>query len=115
VKTRTVIERIGERMGDIDYAFDFRSRYENCCTSSERRDEMCAQDISRLRELEHRIKAGESLDIRDGEWWYHVIDVGMYDGWPYWKPTPAVFVVEPVMGGGTWKFWYNIDEIRTAK
>ena len=30
--------------------------------------------------------------------------VCMYDGWPYWKPTPALLVESP-LGGSEWKFF----------
>ena len=33
--------------------------------------------------------------------------VGMYDGWPYWTPTPAVQHAG-VLGGGDTCFWYDL-------
>lgn len=33
-----------------------------------------------------------------------ILSVCMYDGWPYWKPMPAVHFVGP-MGSGEWNFF----------
>jgi hypothetical protein len=30
----------------------------------------------------------------------------MYDGWPYWKPTPAILTSGPL--GSEWHFFYDI-------
>jgi len=33
-----------------------------------------------------------------------VIKLCMYDGWPYWKPTPAILHTSP-LGGSEWSFF----------
>jgi hypothetical protein len=33
---------------------------------------------------------------------FAVLDLRMYDGWPYWVPTPAVLIVSP-MGTAEWR------------
>jgi hypothetical protein len=33
-----------------------------------------------------------------------IFAIGMYDGWPYWKPTPALLVESP-LGGSEWIFF----------
>lgn len=109
-ETRTV--RIGERVGDIDWSYDFRSHFNNMCSNDARRDEACAQQVAKLRELESAIQSDKPMRATsDGGWprcgWGRVLDVGMYDGWPYWKPTPAVLVAGPL--GAEWKFFYSLD------
>lgn len=41
-----------------------------------------------------------------GDWFRNpqVLRICMYDGWPYWKPTPAIFHSSP-LGGGEWSFF----------
>lgn len=102
--------REGERMGAIDYSYDFRLRYENYCISPENRQQRCDADVSRLHEVENRFKTGELLQVCVRDYWHNLIDVGMYDGWPYWSPTPAVFTSGVL--GGEWHFWYDISAIR---
>lgn len=38
-----------------------------------------------------------------GEWGKRILMICMYDGWPYWKPTPAIFYEGPL--GGEWAFF----------
>lgn len=33
-----------------------------------------------------------------------ILDICMYDGWPYWEPRPAVCYVGP-LGSAEWKFF----------
>jgi hypothetical protein len=33
-----------------------------------------------------------------------IIAIGMYDGWPYWEPRPAVCFIGP-MNSGEWAFF----------
>lgn len=39
-----------------------------------------------------------------------IFKICMYDGWPYWKPTPAIYHSSP-LGGGEWAFFnsYGIN------
>lgn len=38
---------------------------------------------------------------------FEVVKVGMYDGWPYWKPTPAIGYIGP-MGSIEVAFFDNL-------
>jgi hypothetical protein len=105
-------ERIGERVGDIDWGYDFRSHFNNMCSSDERRDQACAESVAQLRAIDAAWKEGRTVRVTsDGGWprfgWGEVLDVGMYDGWPYWKPTPAVLKQGPL--GAEWKFFVHLD------
>lgn len=89
MKTRTVTERIGERLGDIDWSYDFRSH----CWGTNiggTNPEFVERAIELLRQVEEAFKAGKSVKVRYYEIFEPVIGVGMYDGWPYWRPVPSV-------------------------
>lgn len=86
--TRQVTERVGEYLGPIDWAYDFWAHSWDCGGCCNPR---CVEDgvrnlIRLLREPDRRwdfCSDGVSQEITL---------VGMYDGWPYWKPTPSVCV-----------------------
>lgn len=104
-------ERIGERVGDVDWSYDFRQHFDNLCANDERRNEQCDQKKGWLRKMEIAHKEGrEILATNYGGWprcgLHRVIDVGMYDGWPYWKPVPSV-MVEGTLGPE----WYSFCSI----
>lgn len=100
--TKTVYE--GEYLGPIDWSYNF-SQY-GCLNPDhiERAKQM-------LREFE---SGGEWEATTDGGWprvgWHNVLKVGMYDGWPYWKPTPSVLTAGPL--GCEWHSWSSLSEIR---
>lgn len=112
-ETRTV--RIGERVGDVDWLYDFRNHFNNLCTSDERRDEACEQAKDRLRKMEEAVKSGAEIRATtDGGWprcgLNRVIDVGMYDGWPYWRPVPSVQTM-----GTLGTEWHSFSAITTIE
>lgn len=112
MRTETHTVRIGERVGDIDWGYDFRQHFNNMCTSDARRDEACARSVAQLRAIDTAFREGRKVRVTtDGGWprfgWGDVLDVGMYDGWPYWKPTPAV--LKSGVFGGEWKFFHGLD------
>jgi hypothetical protein len=112
--TKTVYE--GERVGDIDYSFPFAaSNCYNCERTEESRAELIQRHVDLLLEIERRLAAGESLQVQTGGgYWHDVLSIGMYDGWPFWKPTPAVQRRDHVLGGAVWDFWYEIHGVRAS-
>lgn len=113
MKTRTVTVQEGEKLGPIDWSYDFKQH-----DWSEGRGGMnpafTAPAVEVLREVERRFNAGEKLAVwTAGDYRHDVYDIGMYDGWPFWKPTPCVFISSP-LGGGTWEVWYNLRAIAEA-
>lgn len=111
-ETHTV--RIGENVGPIDWSYDFRSHYNNLCTSKEGQDAACARGIARLRIIVERFTAGEVIRAtnyggspRCGI--YPVVDVGMYDGWPWWRPVPSVCLGGYL--GAEWSTFCRITDI----
>lgn len=105
MKTRMVEERIGEHLGDIDWSYDFLGHASLNPDYAIRAKEM-------LKAIESGLKVGESWQATtDGGWpkfgWHPVVLVGMYDGWPYWKPTPSVLMVGPL--GVEWHSWCSLS------
>lgn len=89
MKTRTVTEYIGEDMGPVDWSHPMAVEF------AEKSPEMAAL----LKEAEQH---PEGFLLVDDHGWYprQVYRVCMYDGWPYWKPTPAVLREGPL--GSEW-------------
>ena len=113
MRTETHTVRIGEKMGPIDWAYDFRTHFDNYCTSDKGRDEICAKRVAKLRLIDEAVKAGRTVYASNyGGYpriWARVLDVGMYDGWPYWKPVPSVMLASP-LGGGEWSYFSMLTE-----
>lgn len=112
-ETRT--ERIGENMGPIDWSYNFRKHFDCYCTSDEGRDEICERSKERLRTAEQRLKDGKrTLMTTYGGWprcgWGDVIEVGMYDGWPYWQPTPSIRISGTL--GAEWHSFDSFTDMR---
>lgn len=108
-ETRTV--QIGERVGDVDWSYDFRSHFGN--HGPDVADKRCKEAKDRLRAIEAAFRAGEPVEATtDGGWprcgWGVVLDVGMYDGWPYWKPVPSVYTRGPL--GGEWHSFVSLSD-----
>lgn len=106
--------RIGERVGDVDWSYNFRSHFDGLCSTDERRDEACTKAVEVLRDIESDLRAGKHIvATTDGGWprcgWGRVIDVGMYDGWPFWKPVPSVLTSGPL--GPSWHSFYMITGV----
>lgn len=108
-ETRTV--RVGERIADVDLAHEsFDEKPAGDLIAQ-------ADRIARFREMSEGIARGETWEATtDGGWprvgWGKVIDVGMYDGWPYWTPMPS-FLLSSHLGGG-WHCWRMLSEARRA-
>lgn len=101
MKLVTQQKRVGEHLGDIDWSYDFRSHFDLLCCNDAGRDESCETSKQQLAKLEFAFKAGKRLQATtSGGWprlgWHPVINIGMYDGWPYWKPVPSVCLQGPL-------------------
>lgn len=56
------------------------------------------------------VEPGDILEY-SGQFSHEVISVGMYDGWPFWTPTPAALTYGP-LGVGDWHFYYDITGVK---
>ena len=85
MKTRMVEERIGEACGPIDW---------------EHPKALGLPDIWREAEANpdgFRLLTAGDMATRT------IIEICMYDGWPYWRPTPAIHSMGPI--GAEWMFF----------
>lgn len=114
MRTETVTRRFGEKVGEIDWAYDFMRHF--ACTQPNRREESCEKAKAVLKQIEDRFKAGLcTFSTTYGGWprigFHEVVDVGMYDGWPYWYPVPSVYVRGVL--GCEWQHFNSITSILT--
>ncbi len=42
-----------------------------------------------------------------------IVNIGMYDGWPYWKPYPS-FAIEGIFGAET-HGWWQLNHVKEVK
>jgi hypothetical protein len=113
MRSRTVTEYDGELLGPIDWAFDFSQGVASMCSGPERKAERMSRYVELLWEVERRHLRGEKLRVCTSGFWHELLDVGMYDGWPFWKPTPALCVLGPL--GPAWDFYYELDDVKVMK
>ena len=79
MRTRMVKERIGENMGPVDWSHD------------------TAKDKPQIWRDAEKNPQGFLFNGR------LIYEICMYDGWPYWKPTPAISFLGPI--GPDWNFF----------
>ncbi|MGH3427715.1 MAG: hypothetical protein ACRDQZ_09145 [Mycobacteriales bacterium] len=110
MKTRTVVVQEGEHLGPIDWSYDF-TQHDWGPGRSGINPEHSKQATEWLRALEADPQSYEATT--DGGWpkmgWSRVIQVGMYDGWPFWRPVPSVLLSSPL--GSEWHSWYDLSGI----
>lgn len=81
MKTRTVIERIGENMGPVDWTHPKAAALPHVL-------------MEKLREAEK--DPAKFCYSPSGFSEFQIVSVCMYDGWPYWTPTPAFSYIGPL-------------------
>ena len=45
--------------------------------------------------------------------WGRVLKVGMWDGWPFWRPVPSVLI--DGWAGPEWSWWFGISDVREVQ
>ena len=102
--------REGENMGRIVKKYPWVEHYGNNCCSNKEKRRMANEARDRMFKIEKLFLQGKKMEILyDGEYWRKLLDIGMYDGWPFWKPTPAVYLKHS-LGGGEWRFYYEVND-----
>lgn len=113
MKSYQVTHYQGELLGPVDWSFDFVKDFENNynCGTKEQHEAEYNKRMDMLHALDKDYKKYQATT--DGQGWYFrdVLAVGMYDGWPYWKPMPSV-MIQSALGGGEWHSYKNIAHIR---
>lgn len=107
MRYRVETVREGELLGPVDWNYDFRQHFNSYGCSEERKDEFCERSKELLKKIADdpylwKVTLSHSYASRN------VLAVGMYDGWPYWKPTPAVMTSGTL--GAEWHFFYDLKE-----
>jgi hypothetical protein len=115
-ETKTV--RVGEKVAEIDWSYDFRKHFDNMCSGDEPKEAAFLRSKDMLKKMEDAVKSGRPIRATtDGGWprfgWHIVADVGMYDGWPYWTPTPSVMLIGPL--GAEWRCFSMVMDIDVEK
>lgn len=113
MKTRTVTVHEGELLGPVDWSYNFLSHFDCCSCDDAGKRNRCDEKVAQLRQLE----TGDWEATTDGGWprvgWGQVLAVGMYDGWPYWKPVPSVLIAGHM--GGEWSSFDHVTDIKPLK
>lgn len=104
--TRMVEERIGEWLGPVDWSYDF-TKHDWTGRNGGRNPACSSEGVAVLRKM---AASPEGWTIcPSGFTSFRVVHVGMYDGWPFWEPTPAIGYIGP-LGGVEVKFFYSLSE-----
>ena len=96
--------REGENMGPLDPNFDWMG--DGCLFPNN--PEIKKERFEWMLEIEKEFRKGKRIHASYGDFGGEVLDIGMYDGWPYWTPTPAVLLDH--WNKAHWEFWYEIHE-----
>lgn len=113
MKSRTEVVWEGEKLGPIDWNHPFIDSFGNYCCNDEQKQKYCDEAVAHLRKVvEMFSEDGPRIQVQCSEYWYDVIDVGMYDGWPFWKPMPAVQTLDNVFRTAKWDFFYELRGVR---
>ena len=105
MKTRIRTERIGENLGPIDWRYDFEQH--GWDREGGTNPEFIQQGILALWECDAAHGRGEVCLY---QCWHRVLDCGMYDGWPYWRPVPSVCI--DTAFGAEWHSFLPLREFR---
>lgn len=99
--------------GPIDLEHNFRASFENMCCGEDRKSAACSRALRLILEIETALESGKGIDANVSGYWREVYSVAMYDGWPYWKPMPAVCVSGTL--GPEYHFFYDLLDVRQRK
>ena len=105
MKTRMVQERIGEYLGPVDWSYDF-TQHNWGTNRGGINPSIVTPAMSMLRQLEECPLKWSAMIYQS---LHDVLRVGMYDGWPFWKPTPSVLLSGTL--GPEWHPFYTIQSI----
>ena len=112
MRYKTVTERIGEYLGPVDWdGFDFQKAVAGMYQCSGGAERLRQARIDRFRKLCDDPDAYLVSTYGGIPRIYHELyKVGMYDGWPYWKPYPSVCLKGTL--GPEWRPFHSITNIK---
>lgn len=112
MRTKTVTVSEGELLGPVDWSYDFTShdwsQYKGVVNP-----EVSARAKGLLRQIEVGLADGKRVEAAFySDYHQPVIEIGMYDGWPYWRPVPSIFVRGTL--GGEWHSFCSLMGVRIS-
>lgn len=96
-------QRAGELKPGIDWSYDFSNGFARMGAPQETKDAYRDRCVAFLK----TIKPGDCV-TSSGQFDRIVVEVGMYDGWPFWTPTPAISYIGP-LGCIEYDFYSNLS------
>ena len=106
-----VTEYIGENVGPIDWSYDFE-QHASGPHKGGIHPESIRQGKDTLRVVEQALAAGKRVTFAPSDFSaFEVRECCMYDGWPFWRPTPYIDYVGP-LGSLEWAPFYNLRASR---
>lgn len=108
---KQVTVRNGELLGPVDWSYNFRQHFDGYCCDDATKNEMCEKRKALLAQIERDPTAWRAT-FSHSDTSRQVYSVGMYDGWPYWKPTPAI-MIQGVLGS-EWRFFDDLQSVEKA-
>jgi hypothetical protein len=115
MKYETVVQRVGENLGPINYSYDF-TKHDWGGGRGGVNPEVTKASVAQLRQLEtlfaDKMKRVQ-VRLMHSDCFWDVLAVGMYDGWPFWAPTPSVMVFRVL--GSEWHPWYYVQDVRVVE
>jgi hypothetical protein len=112
MKTVMVEKRIGELLGPVDWSYDF-TRHDWGDGKGGVNPECSQYGTEQLKKLVSLMESGARCSVSCYESEHVVLAVGMYDGWPFWEPTPSVML--STFFGPEWHPWYSIRNVRVVE
>ena len=86
MRTRQVTERIGEYLGPVAWDYDFWSHdWDHDGSVNPECVERGVRNLVRI-----AAEPEQKWDACIVGCWQPIEHVGMYDGWPYWRPVPSI-------------------------
>lgn len=108
-ETRTV--RIGELLGPVDWSYDFDQHGWGPGRGGGN-PECIREGKEVLRIVEQALADGKRVTFTPSDFSaFEVVQCGMYDGWPFWQPTPYIGYIGP-LGVLEWTPFYNLCRSR---
>jgi len=107
MKIRMVEQREGELLGPVDWSYDFEKHSWERGPGGGCNPDCIKRGKEALKIIEDGMKEGKQFTVGAYGANQKVLAIGMYDGWPFWTPTPAV-LLETWMGG-EWQFYYSLS------
>lgn len=98
--TETQTIRVGDWVDGVDPTYDFEAWIEKNAGSN---PAYMRERVTLLRRIEAALAVGLSVEASAyGGWlryYRRVFRIGMWDGWPYWAPTPTILTeIDPPIG-----------------